>query len=101
GLGQGDVLSWQLPSWIEGAVLTLALDAIGAVSNPILPIYRESEVGFILRQARTRALLVPGAFRGFDHRDLALGLWPSSPDLEHVIAVRAEPGARMRSLDDL
>src|SRR5712692_2695196 len=43
GLEPGEVVSWQLPSWLEGALLTVALDAVGGVSNPILPIYREAE----------------------------------------------------------
>src|SRR5262245_34452455 len=40
GLGAGDVVSWQLPNWLEGVLLTFAIDRIGAISNPIIPIYR-------------------------------------------------------------
>ena len=101
GIGAGDVVSWQLPSWIEGALLTIALDRLGAVSNPILPIYRASEVGFVLRQARSKALIVPGVFRGFDHRELAREVRAGAPGLEHVLVVRSEPLPGMRSLDDL
>src|SRR5690606_21934783 len=68
GVGAGDVVSWQLPTWIEGVVLTFALDRLGAVSNPILPIYREREVSFVVRQAKSRVLVVPGEVRGYDHR---------------------------------
>ena len=32
---------------------------LGAVQNPILPIYRDREVGFIARQTRRRLLVVP------------------------------------------
>jgi len=99
GVEPGEVVSWQLPSWIEGALLTVALDAIGCVSNPILPIYREAEVGFVLRQARSRVLVVPGLFRGVDHRQLAAAVRPRSPDLEHVLVARADPLAAMGSFD--
>lgn len=91
GVVAGDVVSWQLPNWFEGVVLTWALDRIGAVSNPILPIYREREVGFVVRQARSRLLVVPGELRGFDHRALARTVQADSPDLEHVAVVRATP----------
>ncbi|MGH7898646.1 MAG: AMP-binding protein [Candidatus Binatia bacterium] len=101
GLEPGDVVSWQLPSWLEGAALTVALDAIGCMSNPILPIYRASEVSFILRQARSRALVVPGVFRGFDHRELAREVKPAAPDLEHVIVTRADPLAGMEAFERL
>ena len=40
GIGEGDVVSWQLPTWLESFVLAAALSRIQAVQNPILPIYR-------------------------------------------------------------
>ena len=52
--GAGDVVSWQLPNWFEGAALAAAIDRIGAVSNPIITIYREREVAFVCRQARAQ-----------------------------------------------
>ena len=66
GIGEGSVVSWQLPTWNESVVLVAALARLGAVQNPILPIYRERELGFILRQAKTRLFVVPSTFRGVD-----------------------------------
>src|SRR5437867_11927820 len=54
GIREGTVVSWQLPTWVESMVLVGALSRLGAVQNPILPIYREREVGFVVRQARSR-----------------------------------------------
>ena len=71
GVGAGDVVSWQLPTWLESFVLAAALARLEAVQNPILTIYREREVGFIIRQARSRLLVVPSTFRGFDFAALA------------------------------
>src|SRR5437879_437119 len=59
GVGPGTVVSWQLPTWLESMALVLALARLGAVQNPIIPIYRDREVGFIVRQARSRLLIVP------------------------------------------
>lgn len=101
GIGRGDVVSWELPSWWEAAALAVAIDWIGAVSNPIIPIYREREVGFIARQAGARALVVPGQFRGFDYRQLARSVREQSSDLEHVWVARGEPDEGMHSFDDL
>jgi cyclohexanecarboxylate-CoA ligase len=98
GIGAGDVVSWQLPSWWEGAALAVAIDAVGAVSNPILSIYRERELGFIAAQARPKALFVPGVFRGFDHRDLARAVRDT---VEHVVVVRGEAPERMRRWEEL
>jgi cyclohexanecarboxylate-CoA ligase len=74
GVAEGTVVSWQLPTWLESMVLVGALARLRAVQNPILHIYREREVGFIIRQAGSRLLLVPSAFRGFDFQAMARGL---------------------------
>lgn len=74
GLREGDVVSWQLPTWIDSVVLAAALNRIGVVQNPIIPIYREREVGFCSRQARSRLLIVPGVWQGFDFGAMANGI---------------------------
>ena len=48
-----------------------ALARLGAVQVPLLPILRERELGFILRQSRAVHLIVPGVWRGFDYPALA------------------------------
>ena len=101
GVRPGEVVSWQLPNWFEAAALAVAIDSIGAVSNPIIAIYREREVSFVCRQARARVLVVPGVVRGVDHRELARAVGAAAPDLEHVLTVRAEPGPGMRALEAL
>ncbi len=71
GVGEGDVVSWIQPSWIEAMVLFGALRRLGAVQNPIIPIYREREVGFIVREAEPTLLVVPSEWRGFDYAAMA------------------------------
>ena len=72
GLGRGDVISLQLPNWKEWVILHLAAVRIGAVTNPLIPIYRDREISFMMERANTRILVVPDSFRGYDH--LALGI---------------------------
>jgi acyl-CoA synthetase (AMP-forming)/AMP-acid ligase II len=74
GIGEGTAVTWQLPTRIESVLLSLALARLGAVQNPILPIYREREVRAVLRDTDARWLCVPGVFRGFDHAALARAL---------------------------
>ncbi len=71
GVGADDIVSWVLPTWVESLVLVGALRRLGAVSNPILPIYREREVGFIVRQAKPKVLITPGEWKGFDYGAMA------------------------------
>jgi acyl-CoA synthetase (AMP-forming)/AMP-acid ligase II len=71
GVGEGDVVSWVQPTWIQAMVLFGGLRRLGAVQNPIIPIYREREVGFIVRQAEPSLLVVPSQWRGFDYEAMA------------------------------
>jgi len=71
GVGEDTRVSWQLPTWLESFVLVGALARLGAVQNPMLPIYREREVRFIVRQARPQLLVVPSIWRDFDYEKLA------------------------------
>jgi cyclohexanecarboxylate-CoA ligase len=74
GVREGTVVSWQLPTRIETVVASMALCRLGAVQNPIIHIYREREVGFVLRQSGARCFLVPGAWRGFDYEEMGRAL---------------------------
>ena len=94
-------MSWQLPNWLEGVALAAAVDRLGAISNPIITIYREQEITFVCRQAGSRVLVVPGVVRGTDHREIAAAVRAASPDLEHVLTVRAEPAGGMQALEAL
>ncbi len=82
GIGDGDVVSWQLPTWIESMVLVGGLARLGAVQNPILPIYRDREVGFVVREAGAKLLVVPGEWRGFDFTAMAGAIAAETPGLE-------------------
>src|SRR5436190_781921 len=71
GVRGGDIISWQIPTWIETLVLMAALSRLGVRQVPLLPIYRERELTFCLRQAGSKTLYVPGTWRGFDYVALA------------------------------
>ncbi|MFI5040430.1 MAG: AMP-binding protein [Acidimicrobiales bacterium] len=74
GVGPGTTVSWQLPTSRDAIVVTAALSRIGVTQNPLVPILREREVGFICRQLDTDLLIVPGIWRGFDFAAMAASL---------------------------
>ncbi|MGH9085075.1 MAG: AMP-binding protein [Acidimicrobiales bacterium] len=103
GIGPGDVVSWQLPTWLESKLLVLALARIGAIQNPMLPIYREREVGFIVRQAKSKVLVVPSTWAGFDFEAMAKGIAAAvkdegGQDLQVLVADKALPQGDPSSL---
>jgi cyclohexanecarboxylate-CoA ligase len=71
GVERETSVSWQLPTWTESAVLVGALCRLGAVQNPMLPIYRYREVSFIARQTRCSLLITPSEWNRFDYAALA------------------------------
>ncbi|MFC9680478.1 class I adenylate-forming enzyme family protein [Streptomyces sp. NPDC056948] len=71
GVRPGTVVAWQLPTRIETALLSYALARLGAVQTPVIPFYRDREVGFALRESRAEFFAVPGEWRGFDHAEMA------------------------------
>ena len=101
GVRAGDVVSVQLPNWHETIVADLAIARLGAVLNPVLPIHRERELGFLLREAGSRVLVVPGRHRDCDHQDLVAAVRLDAPALEHVVVVREAPRAGAHAWDAL
>ncbi|MEU0830771.1 AMP-binding protein [Streptomyces sp. NPDC005969] len=71
GVRPGSVVAWQLPTRLETALLSFALTRLGAVQSPVIPFYRDREVGFALRGSKAGFFAVPGTWRGFDHTAMA------------------------------
>jgi cyclohexanecarboxylate-CoA ligase len=71
GVEPGQVVLVQLPNWWETLVVYHAVNRLGAVVNPVIPIYRRREVGFIVEQAKPGLIVVPETFHGFDHVEMA------------------------------
>lgn len=90
GVAPGEVISYQLPNWYEAAVINLAAAIAGLVVNPLVPIYRDSEVGYMLADSRSRALFVPPRFRSQDYLGMVARLRRDLPDLALVSVVRGE-----------
>ena len=87
GVDHGDVVSFQLPNWWEFVAIHLACVRIGAVSNPLMTIFRARELEFMVGFAESKVLIVPREFQKFDHQSLALELQRRLPALRHVLVV--------------
>ena len=90
GLQGGDVISFQLPNWRESVVLDIAASAMGLIVNPIIPIYRDRELRFILKDARTRLIFIPERVRSLEFPSMLAKLQAELPELLYVVTARAE-----------
>src|SRR5205807_2959279 len=101
GIGEDAPVTWQLPTWIESFVLVAALARLGAVQNPVMPIYRQREVSFVAEQTKARLLVVPTSFRGFDYKAMADEIAAGLDGLDVLVADRRLPAGDPSSLSPL
>ncbi len=87
GVGHKDVVTFQLPNCWEFVALTLACARIGAVANPVMPIFRQRELKFILNFGESKVFIVPKTYRRFAYDAMAREMRPELPLLQHVIVV--------------
>ncbi|QFZ75745.1 AMP-binding protein [Streptomyces fagopyri] len=92
GVRPGTVVAWQLPTRIETAVLSFALARLGAVQSPVIPFYRDREVGFALRESRAEYFAVPGEWRDFDHTAMARRLGAKGVFEAYGVLPDGDPG---------
>src|SRR5256714_219947 len=99
GVGAGTRVTWQLPTRIESVLVAMALARLGATQNPIIHLYREREVGAVLRQSRPEFFVVPGMWRDRDFGAMAKGLAAEQETPPEIVVVQdeqvpdADPGA--------
>jgi non-ribosomal peptide synthetase component E (peptide arylation enzyme) len=100
GIGPGDVVTIQLPNWVEFAYVFFACERIGAVANQIGPDFRSREVEYILRFSESRAFVCPASFKGFDYVAMIRELSPGLADLKTVCALAGGGGGTV-ALDEM
>ncbi len=71
GLRPGDAVTWQVPNWWEALVVAHGIWSIGCVSNPIVELSRELEIGRVLDAVRPKAIVTAREFQRLrPHRDV-------------------------------
>jgi acyl-CoA synthetase len=90
GVRPGDVVTFQTPNWLEGAVTFYAATLAGAVVAPIVHIYGTRETAYILRACRPRVHVTASQF---GHQDFLANLQAMEdlPDMELLVVDGAGP----------
>ena len=82
GVKPGQTVAWQLPTRLETVLLLTALNRIDVRQVPILTLYREREVGFLLKETTPAFVFAPGG-----------------PARLRLCGNDGAPGARQRAID--
>ena len=101
GVEKGDVVSLQLPNWNEFIILHFAITRPGAITNPLIPIYREREIGYMVNAVQSKVIIIPDEFRGFNYVQMIQGLRPQWPFLKEVLVIGDNIPDDMKSIDVL
>ncbi|MDH3679377.1 MAG: AMP-binding protein [Acidimicrobiia bacterium] len=99
GVERGDVVSIQLPNSWEFPALVYGVLRAGAVVNPLVPIFRQRELEFILGRTESRVLVVPDVHRRHDHASMGLELLATVPSLQHLVVVGEATGGALGFTD--
>jgi acyl-CoA synthetase (AMP-forming)/AMP-acid ligase II len=92
GIRSGTAVAWQLPTRIETVIASLALCRLDALQVPIIHLYREREVAFVLRESRVALYLVPGEWKGFDYRAMGEAIAVELPhEMQTLVAYDSLP----------
>lgn len=98
GINPGDVVSTQLPGWVEFTIVYIACLKAGAVIHVVLPNHRAEELRYYLEKCKTHVLFVPSCYRNFNHAEMAQNLLTEQSHLKQVVVVeKIEPAGPMQS----
>lgn len=89
----GSVVSFMLPNWHEAAVIYLASTLAGMVVNPVLPSLRDHDLRFILEDADTALIFIPGHHGGHDYAGMLERVTATMSPAPEVVVVRGEAGS--------
>jgi cyclohexanecarboxylate-CoA ligase len=87
GVQKNDIVACQLPNWWQFTVTYLACSRIGAVINPLMHIFRERELNFMLKHGEAKVIIAPKTFRGFDFEQMITAIQPGLPNLKHIVVI--------------
>jgi 3-phosphoshikimate 1-carboxyvinyltransferase len=93
GVRPGEKVAYQLANRLEFVVLSLAVLRIGAVCCPVMPFFRERELGFVLCRSKARVLVLADGYRSRRPAEELRGLpIEERGHLEHAVVLAEEGG---------
>jgi cyclohexanecarboxylate-CoA ligase len=90
GVEKGTIVACQLPNWWQFVALYLACARLGAIINPLMPIFRQRELRYMLGFAEAKILVVPRFFRGCDYPAMIADIRADLPHLAHLLVIDGE-----------
>lgn len=90
GVEPGEFVSYQFPNRWEFAIAHLATVRVGAISNPIMPIYGKREVRFMLERTKSRVCIGLKAYKRIRTGKMLEEVKAELDGLKHLILIDDE-----------
>lgn len=87
GITPGTQVTWQLPTRVSTALLTLALSRLGAIQNPVIHLYRERETSAVLKQGSPAFFIVPRRMGSRDFEEFARTVTADLPARPRILVL--------------
>jgi len=100
GIGSGTRVTWQLPTSIASMVASAALARLDSVQSPVMHLYREKELGFVMTHMAAEFVIVPSVWKGFDYTAMATTLARAMDPAPVVLSLDALPEGDPSTLPD-
>ena len=103
GVQPGEFVSFQFPNRWEFAIAHLATIRIGAISNPIMPIYGKREVRFMLERTNSRVCIGLKTYKRSQSGEMLAEIKAELATLKHLLLIddEHEEGSLERQLADV
>lgn len=90
GIQAGDVVTFQMPTWVEFVPIFLGIAKAGGVMHPVARNYSEIDLAYIMNKVSSRAFICPTHHHTTDHEQLALDCLKDVDSLEssRILLVR-------------
>ena len=83
----GQLVSWIMPTGVDALLVMVGLAVVGAVQNPIIPMYGSREIGHIFREADVDAVVSVPSHRSTDYAQMIDELVAADASGPRVVAV--------------
>ena len=100
GVCEGDIITIQLPNWIDFACAFFAVERLGAIAIQVSADFREHEIEFILQFSQSVAFICAREFLGFQYLPMIASLRSRLPQLRFVACTEQTDDASIVALED-
>jgi cyclohexanecarboxylate-CoA ligase len=94
GVGQGNVVTVQLPNWWQLSAVVLACARLGAIAAPVLTTIRARELELMMSRLEPVAYVTTRTWDGYEHAAALAAIADRLPSVKHRIIAdgRTDPG---------